>query len=681
MLSVFLTPILVAATLSIEGLTITPSFEATRWIEPRDRIELRLSRPVDTPLAVFVGNRDITPLFESTPGVLRYRTGVPPLPAGEQELIVYAAPVGAEWKEIGRFPIKVLTRRGFQKSMAKPSLDLTNKGQLDTGQTPPESFSTREQYQDLTGQGGFTTEHQRGDLTFRTQTNLSGVSYRNEALRFGEKGESAPLIDLSNYKIEIQKGTTSLALGHVAFGGARHLINGFSSRGAILTFGAGRPVSFSLGAMNGTSIVGWDNILGIHETEHRMYGASVGFELVPKRPGAVHLELSYLDGSLLPLNAFTGGGIKSAEKSRGSAVRLTMASPAQRFTIDGGWTRSRFTPQRDAELEDGLLVTAIPAVERDAAFLDATFAILPPRQIGSQQLGLSATLNIERVEPLYRSVGTSAQADWLRGAISLNSTLGPVTLQLAHIQSEDNLEDIRSILKSKTRQSSANIALSLAALFGSKRGARWIPALTASIDHTHQYGAWLPVNSGFSESHVPDQTSTSAQTGIEWSVKPLRFGVRGSLSRQNNRQPGRTRSDFETGAGTLFVGFNPIDRFEVGLESSLEEQKNIEFATREGTRRAGVTMTWRMIGDVALAGNHSETFGRDGARTNEKNASESFLELSSGFRLWRSAQRQNRSRLFVRYSNRESSSFDRLFGTSSENDGWALTSGVNLSVY
>lgn len=677
----FVLSLVLLAAAQLHGQTITPSFDATRWVPARERIVLELSQPTSARLAIFAGTLDITPLFEITPTSLRYRAGVPPLPPGEQEITVYAVPDEGDWQELGRFPIRVLTRRGFEKSMAKPSLDLTNKGQLDQDQNPAESFSAREKYQDLTAQAGLATEHQRGDFTFRTQANVTGVSYVNEALRFGEKGVDAPRVDLAAYRVEMQKGLMNLAVGHVGFGNQRHLVNGFNSRGAVLTLGAGKPVYVSLGIANGTSIVGWDNVVGLQEQQHRMLSTTIGFELIPSRPGGARLEASLLNGSLLPLNGFTDGGVRSAEKSRGAGLRLLLSDRSQRITIDGGWVRSRFRPQQDLQLEEGLAVTAIPETERDAAYLDATLALVNNRKVGSQQASLSATLSFERVEPLFRSVATYAQADLLRGGLSLNGMLGPLALQVGTLRSEDNLEDIRSLLKTKTNQTSANVALALSTLFAGKRGSRWIPTLTVGGTRTKQYGAWLPENAGYSETHVPDQISLAAQGALEWQVQPVRFGFRGSWSDQDNRQVGRVLADFLASSGSAFLGFTVGPRLDVTYEFSLEEQRSIEFDTRERNRRHGVTASWRLFGDVALAGNYSQTYGRDGNRTNERRSSDAFAELSSGFRLWRTPQQQNRSRIFVRYSNRDASTFDRLFDIANESDGWALTSGVNVSVY
>lgn len=309
--------LLLGALLSVPALAaelkVEPGFDGSKWIAPRDPVTLRLSRaiaPEEGRLAVAIGEVDVTAMFETVPGGLAWRRDAVPLPPGEREVVVSLVSASGEWTEIGRFPIRVLTRRGFRKASVKPSLDLTNKGQLDQQQIPEDSFSSRDRYQDLMGQASIATEHARGEATVRTQMNVTGVTYVNEALRFGEKGPHAPMVDLSSYKVELERGPLQLAAGHVMFGSNRHLINGFDSRGVVLTLGAGRPVSFSLGAMNGTGIVGWDNFLGLQNREHRVFSATLGFELIPSRPGAARLETSLLRGSVRPQAGFNEGAVR-----------------------------------------------------------------------------------------------------------------------------------------------------------------------------------------------------------------------------------------------------------------------------------------------------------------------------------------------------------------------------------
>ena len=666
-------------------LTIEPGFDGSKWIASRDSIALRLSRPVtpeDGRLAVVIGDVDVTAMFEPAPAALVWRRDVIPLPSGEREVVVSLVSASGVWTEVGRFPIKVLTRRGFKKAGTRPSLDLTNKGQLDQEQTPDDGFPSRGQYQDLTGQAGIATEHARGATTVRTQMNVSGVTYRNEALRFGQEGENAPMIDLASYKVEVERGLWQVAAGAVSYGSHRHLINGFSSRGVVLTLGAGRPVSFSLGAMNGTGIVGWDNFLGLQNQDHRLYSATLGFELMPSRPGAVRLETSLLQGSLQPQNSFNQGAVQSAEKSNGGSVRLLLASPGGRVAVDGGYTRSRFRAAQDQQLEEGLEIVPLREEDRDAAYLDATFAVLQNADfIGAQTANVSIGVGYERVEPLFRSVAASLQPDLQRGTLSLNGNAGPLTFQLSHARAEDNLAGLRSILKTKTEQSSASFGLAIAPLFGAWRGSPWIPELTATATHVHQFGAYVPVDAGFTDTHVPDQISVAGQGALEWRLRLFRFGYRSSVSRQDNRQIGRERADLRGEAGTVFVGYTPNDRFDFAVDSSIERLRNLELDQRDRVQRTGVTVSWRVWRDIALSANHSWLLGQDEAGTNERDSSDGFIDLSTGFSLWRSAPERNRSRIFLRYSMRDSSSYDRIFNTGTSNEGWSITSGLNVSVF
>ena len=358
------------------------------------------------------------------------------------------------------------------------------------------------------------------------------------------------------------------------------------------------------------------------------------------------------------------------------------ATPSRRFTIDAAITRSRFEAARDEQLEEGLDVTALLEEDRDAAYVDLTFALLQnARFVGKQQANLSLSANYERIEPQFRSVAASLQPDLQRAGLSLNGSAGPLYLQLSHARTEDNLEGIRSLLKTKTRESSANLELALAPLFGVSRLARWIPALTATAVHVHQFGAYVPEDGGFSASHVPDQISVAGQGAIEWRLDKMRFGYRSSLSRQDNRQPGRENADLRGDAGTVFFGFTPSERLDVSLESSLEHQRNLEMNQRDRMRRSGVTLSWRIWRDVALSGSYSWLFGRDTAWTNERSSTEGFVDLSSGFSLWRTSAQQSRSRIFLRFNTRDASTFDRIFDARSASEGWSINSGVSMSVF
>jgi hypothetical protein len=684
--AILIITLLVSSLVRGDELVVRAAFPQDQWLDRRSPLELELSRalaPGEGRLVVFAGETDITGIFLASPTGLVHSPSHLPLPPGEHQLVVYLVSAdGATWTEKVRAPLKVRTRGGLDRGTFDPGLDLSNKGQLEASQRPEEALSSRVQFQDATIQGGWKTEMQRNDFVFRSNLNVTGVTYINEALRFGQLGSHAPRVDLSSYDLQFEKGPARIALGHVTFGGHKHLINGFGSRGLLLNVALGKALSLQLAGINGTSIVGWDNFLGISNHDHRMLGAGVAVELVPSRPGAARIESWFLDGSLQPLNDFNQGAIRSAEKSRGNAWRMLLSDRTQRVTFEGGYTTSRFREAQDLQLEEGLPVTPLDETTRDAAYGDLSVALIRNRTLGkSTAVNVVAGIHFERVDPLYRSIGAFTQADVERLSADLAATIGPLTMQVSHGSMQDNLAGIASILTTNTDQTTAAASIALSSFVKKPSRAIWMPALVATFSRTHQFGEGVPENSGFSPSHVPDQMSTSATFGASWSWSRVRFAYQWNLSRQDNRQPGRERADFHADSSGVTVDFTPLTRLTFGLNLSRDQQRNLEVDRTDRNTRAGTTLTWRVFGDTALATSYGISRSRDAARTSENNSSDSYVELSSGLRLWQSPAQPSRARLFLRYANRDADSFDRTFGTSDRRRGWTLTSGVNMNVF
>ncbi|MEO8037075.1 MAG: hypothetical protein ABI837_21795, partial [Acidobacteriota bacterium] len=358
-----------------DELPVRAGFPPDQYLPSNAPIELRLGRPLrsgEGRLAVFVDQNDVTALFTAFPDRLVYEGDRYPLPAGDHALIAWLVTADGTWKEVARFPFKAVSRRGFSKAIVAPSADLTSKGQLSESHRPVQNAPGRSTFQDGTMQMTIRTEHERPGLAVRTEGQITGVTFRNEAIRFGEKRDHAPLVDLSTYRVDVQRGSTVLSLGQLGYGSLRHLVNGFSSRGVALKLGEGKALSIQLAVLNGSSVVGWDNFLGLSRQQHRVAGATIGAELIPSRPGGFRVETTLFAGSLLPLSGFNQGSVQTAEKSRGGGLRLQASLPNQRFTIDAGITGSRFSEARDEQVESDLLVTPIPSRTRRANYVDAS---------------------------------------------------------------------------------------------------------------------------------------------------------------------------------------------------------------------------------------------------------------------------------------------------------------------
>jgi len=168
--------------------TATADF-AGRWVEQRDVLSIRLGRylkPEDGQIAILFGQTGMTSLFSRRHVTFTYRPDIFPLPAGETDVILYLVSIDNAWQEIARFALKVLTGAGFEKFSLTPTLDLNNKGQIAEDSKPEINKSPRPTYQDYSGQFNFSGELSSNDFAISTQFNILGVSYRNEAVRYGD---------------------------------------------------------------------------------------------------------------------------------------------------------------------------------------------------------------------------------------------------------------------------------------------------------------------------------------------------------------------------------------------------------------------------------------------------------------------------------------------------------------
>ena len=99
---------------------------------------------------------------------------------------------------------------------------------------------------------GFAGQHEKRygarAFQFANAIRFRGHSFQQEALRFGELGDRAPKVDLSSYLMQFQTGKMKYQSGHYSYGTLRHLMNGFCSRGLMMSFPVGKQGDFSLTA-------------------------------------------------------------------------------------------------------------------------------------------------------------------------------------------------------------------------------------------------------------------------------------------------------------------------------------------------------------------------------------------------------------------------------------------------
>lgn len=668
---------------ALPALVVESGLPADGWVAADRPLVLRLDRPLvpGERLAIFVGTTDYTQLFRpSNDGrELTYVPSTVRLRAGEHELIVYRIDDRGSWEELTRYPVRVRGALGLETLSISPVLDLSVEGQLAEGHDPQAAAPSRDTYQDVTGQISLAAEGGRGDFRSSVRAAALGVSHRPTALRFGELQEDAPKWDLSNYLLEVGSGRYVMSQGHVSVGAQRHLISGFSSRGMVLSSRPSDRMELSLGAVNGSSLVGWDNPFGLGDDDHRILSGTLGLEVL-ERPGGLRVELSGMDGSILPISGFNQGAVNDAEESRGFGAVLQAADPGGRVRVEAGYARSTFVNPPDPTLAQDDALVPVDQETRNARYLEASATVIPELRLsGTRTANLSLGWRHERVDPLYRSLGAYAGADRLDNHLEAQAQIARIDVRASYGRSEDNLEDVPSILKTKTRRTGLTISLPLPTLFGERLddGSPFLPQLSWNFDRTHQFGTGIPVNGGFDASHVPDQASLNHTATASWTLtQAVSLGYRMNRSHQDNRQPGRENADLTAWAHGLTAGIRPLSTLSVDLSFDLELAENHEIDETEDTWRAGMRTNWLPFDRSTLGFSVSRTVTRNDAGTRHRAGTQIDAQWAS-FVPGLSSLGGN---YFLRYARAVGEARDDLFDFDDRRETWTFSSGLSFSL-
>jgi hypothetical protein len=652
------------------------------WVSRFDPLEFGMSRPVASGerVVLILGTTDVTSLCTIHGDTLTYHPSGVPLPAGSVTVSAYLVDVDGLWTPAGGGSLNVLTTAGLEKNHVTTSITLSSKGQLADEHFPDANTTGRGRFQELNGQMNLRVDVERSGVGLGFGINTVGASFRQEALRFGEKGEDAAKVDLAGYLMEIRTGRTILSVGHISHGRERHLLNGFPSRGISATTALGTFADISGAILNGTSIVGWDNMLGLQNPNHRIYTGTLGMEVLPHDPGTIRIEASYVHGSQLPFSNFNRAQINDAEQSDGGSVRVLASDPGRNITVDAGVARTRFINPADPLLSQRSDIVPVEATTRQARYADVAWDVIRNATILD---GLPARLSVafrhERVDPLYRAVGANTRSDNLQNTYELHAGAGPLQTDVTHLESEDNLADVPSVLTSKTRQTNANVAFFPSGAAGLL--AQWLPSLSYSFQSTHQFGVRVPTNSDFTPDRVPDQVSTSHTAAIDWQGSAVKFGYRATLTTQDNRQPGRENADVVNRTNSISISFVPVVQVSMNLEGMLESTENTGTGALIRNERVGANILAAIFGgaQASLNASLSATAPENGSSSQRQESLS--LETSYGFDLSSSFRFVWRGQVFLRYSWSEVTSRDNVFNVNTQTRAWVVNTGISFNLF
>lgn len=548
--------------------------------------------------------------------------------------------------------------------------------------TRPERRAT---FIDLDMNGSLKTEGKLGRLSTESNFDFAGSSFKEKTLQFGTQGEDAPDIDMSSYLVNVQAGKARFSLGHTSFGGNRHLVSGFSSRGLSVSVPINKRLDITAGILNGTSVLGIGNFFGMSNIRHQMQGVTLGIEMFPKRPNAMRVEVSGFNGYLQGRSNVSEGSIVDAEQSRGAGVRVLTSDRSQRFKLEFGYALSRFFNAQDTTLDPDGNAIALPPVTRSSHYIETTYQALKDIKVArTKNLNLSVGFRYEFVEPLYRSLGASASADKFSNDVSIDASIGEITFQAAHSRSNDNLRDVPSILKSLTRSNRFSAAVPLAALFGSsEKPSALLPRIGYSIDVTHNFGVGIPVNGGFEVdlSTIPDLVNTNQTFGSAWQFKKFNVDYTYNRSFADNRQALTEANDQLGWVHNVSVGVNPTEKLSMTFGFSFDSQRNFELDTLNQTKSANFGLNWTPFKNAALSFEGSQALAGDLARTARNRNINYSGQFSYTFNREKSKFKKIGTQAFVRFADAYIRDRDFINVSDRLTRTRILTAGLTINVF
>lgn len=625
-------------------------WDSSRFRSSRAPLQLTLTRPLSPGqrVALLVGHMDVSGAIEVRGLQVTYTPELVRLPAGASDVVAYIVEADGTWYEVARAPLRVRSAAGFDGSAREAIADLSSAGALVDHQ-PGNPTGGRDPFQDVTLRLGVNGRVARNGWELSLQSNALGASRKEQRLRWAEHGADAPRLDLTDYRLQLNRGGVRAAVGNVTAGANRYLLSGFASRGVTAGAQWGRVLTVDAAMTGGSSVVGWDNPLGVGQPDHRLTSTTLGLELIPARPGAIHVDLTGLEGAVLPRTGVTQGAVTDAERSHGYGVQVTAADAAQRLRFSGGLARSRFTNPADPTLGPAGVVP-VTAVARTARFGELVFQAIPERLVrGRTRAALGTTLRYERVDPLYRSVGAYVGADVQQEGAEFTGMLGALALQGAASRGRDNLAGLTSVLTTRTGRRAIHAAAPVAGLLGVAPRS-WLPAATFAWERTTQVGDGVPDNGDFAPSHVPAQWSYQRAATLTWTWPRVTAAWRWTGSMQDNRQPGRERSDLKARVHALSLALTGWPSITPSVEGSVERQDFAETATQQRTTRFGGGMQATLRQTMGLTANLSRTWSFDPFAQRRVRQMEMQGEVSRAFSLYRTGASGSQGRLFVRYA-------------------------------
>ncbi len=621
---------------------------AGQTLKPDATIEIKISRaltPKDGRIAICIGPLDLSQQTEAI-DELNWRVKLQTnLPTGAQEVVVHLIR-GNEWLDLARFPVTIEGTSDISSGEAKgdtpskkfdPKFTVTVKGQIYEQSNGTVKPTNRARFQDISIAGALSYEAKPAGFELKSAANLTGVSRRNDTVRFANDANAADKLDLNDYKFELARGAGQLSLGHVSFGNHPMLLSNRDSRGLTGSLAITPWLDVSAAAMRATSIVGINDFFGLASVDHRILAGAVGIEMFPTKKGLLRAEFMLMDANATPQANVNQGQIPDTEKNRGYGIRLSAVDPNSRWKIDGFWARSRYVNPTSPELAQGSTLVEVRPETRDAYRLESSYQILKDIPWLGEKLpiNLRTFAGYDYAEPLFKSLGAEFIADQQIAKYGMEWRVGEISLNVLGSRKNDNVSTIPTILKTGTYESGAQLTVPIGGLMAivnkaEKADAIW-PQLQLETRRTRQYTLRIPDGTNAKSSFWPDQLNFTHKLQLGWTFEKFSTGYSFEIGDQDNRQPDRERSDFLIHTHTINFDWKVTDR--LAVLSSINRSRNFSYEKSQATYNNGGSLgvDWRFHDAWSLKTDYSKTIAYDSLNQQYSNNLTAAMQLTYKF--------------------------------------------------
>jgi hypothetical protein len=588
---------------------------------------------------------DLTPVISLKDDSLELDLALINVPAGKYEIEISHIGLGGAIQELDRTILVVTAPSAGVDGKAaadakiepttskfefKPKLDIGMRGQLFERRNADAGLSTRSSYKDLTLEGGFETLNSAEDWEVKSSFSFSGNSNVNEAVQYGNKGQDASRIDLTNYLVEGGFGSTRFGVGNINVSTHPLLVQGISNRGASL---AGKlPMGFDLNAsiQNGGGVqAGIDNIFGISQPSNMFKQVGVGIDLDQERPGKARFDFTRLSASQRVGTLASGGD--AIEKSEGHGLRFSGRDNDGRGRLELSVASSVQTPAGSPTVNQGYAWTAEVGYD-----LLKDWAWRPELPVS-----FNTALRIEHSSPVYRSLGSSFGSNFRQQVGLFNLKVGPSQLQGQIVRRYDNVGADHAYLRNKLDSWSLNGSIPLDQFVKAWQGKQeppasvsanetdeekaartklaeeankpnpfW-PALTYQRKSVLGYGDLAFIPTGYTSDDLPMVHVLEQAIGLRWAFERAQIGIKRARVEQDNRQVGHETEDVTDNKWGYSLDYKASETLTLGASQDLSNNMRYVSGIVADQFQTKVSATYNMTPDTTILAEVNRTLARD----------------------------------------------------------------------